>query len=159
MNIRPGSVSDAHALSSLISSFQSELVDHPSGLGAEQYLASVSEEAERGYLESDRYMYLIAETEGSVLGFIALRDRSHLFHLFVKRERHRIGIARKLWDSARIIALAGGTLSRFTVNSSLIAIKVYESFGFVSAGEVVKTHGISFLPMALELSPRVETLR
>ena len=42
MHIRPGKPSDAHALASLIASFQPILTLEPSGAGAEQFLASVS---------------------------------------------------------------------------------------------------------------------
>lgn len=68
---------------SLIASFQPILTLEPSGAGVEQYLASVSEEAEPQYLESPRYAYLVAELEGQVAGFVARRDHKHLFRLFV----------------------------------------------------------------------------
>jgi hypothetical protein len=45
MRIRPGVSVDAKAVASLIASFQPILTLEPSGAGAEQYLASVSEEA------------------------------------------------------------------------------------------------------------------
>ena len=50
MEIRCGSPLDAEAIARLIASFQSELTDDPSGVGAEVYLASVSAQAEREYL-------------------------------------------------------------------------------------------------------------
>src|SRR5438094_10643801 len=60
MEIRSGSPSDTEAIARLIASFQSELIDDPSGAGAEAYLASVSAQAEREYLTSPRYRYLLA---------------------------------------------------------------------------------------------------
>ena len=65
MKLRPGTTSDANAIAELIGSFQSELTDHPNGAGAEQFLASVSSEAERSYLESERYSYIVAERDGA----------------------------------------------------------------------------------------------
>src|SRR5262245_65643561 len=91
MHIRPGTPSDAKAVASLIASFQSVLTLEPSGAGAEQYLASVSESAERQYLESPRYAYLVAELEGQLAGFVAMRDNKHVFHLFVRSEERRVG--------------------------------------------------------------------
>lgn len=123
----------------------------PTGAGAEEFLASVSGEAEARYLSSLRYMYLVAEEDGALVGFIALRDNCHLFHLFVDLDRQRQGIARELWSRARDRALHSGNPGEFTVNSSLIAVPVYESFGFRAVGPVVKTHGIAFLPMCLKL--------
>jgi len=60
MEFRAGSPADAGAIVGLIASFQSELTDDPSGAGAEKYLASVSLKAEREYLASERYGYLLA---------------------------------------------------------------------------------------------------
>jgi GNAT superfamily N-acetyltransferase len=151
MRIRPGNPGDANAVASLIGSFQPILTLEPSGAGAEQYRASVSENAERLYLESPRYAYLVAELEGSMAGFVAMRDGKHLFHLFVAAEHQRIGIARALWERARQHSLRAGPIAEFTVNSSLNAVPVYRSFGFVPAGAVVEVHGIAFLPMHLSL--------
>lgn len=151
MHIRPGTPGDANAVASLIASFQPILTLEPSGAGAEQYLASVSEDAERGYLDSPRYAYLVAELEGRMAGFIAMRDRRHLFHLFVAAARQRTGIARALWEQARQVSLRAGPIAEFTVNSSLNAVPVYCSFGFVPTGEVTQEHGIAFLPMHLTL--------
>jgi GNAT superfamily N-acetyltransferase len=151
MNIRPGNITDSKAIAELIESFQSSLTLDPSGAGAEHFLASVSEASERQYLESPRYRYWIAELDGELTGFIAMRDQSHLFHLFVAAEQHRKGIAATLWCCARDQAIRAGGVSEFTVNSSLNAVPVYKRFGFVPAGEPVQMHGIAFLPMRLNL--------
>ena len=98
MEFRAGSPADAEAIAGLIASFQSELTDNPSGVGAEPYLASVSVQAERDYLASERYRYLLAYSDSQLAGFIAIRDASHLFHLFVARSHQRQGIARCLWS-------------------------------------------------------------
>jgi GNAT superfamily N-acetyltransferase len=147
MEFRSGSPADAEAIAGLIASFQCELTDDPSGAGAEQYLASVSEQAERNYLGSARYRYLLAYSESQLAGFIAIRDGSHLFHLFVERSHQRQGIARHLWDRALRELGAPGSDGGFTVNSSLSAVPVYEAFGFVPTGAIQSMHGISFLPM------------
>ncbi len=126
-------------------------VKRESVAGVNKYLASVSEDAERQYLDSPRYAYLIAELEGRMAGFIAMRDNKHLFHLFVAAAHQRTGIARALWEQARQLSLRAGPIAEFTVNSSLNAVPVYRSFGFVPAGVVMQVHGIAFLPMRLTL--------
>ena len=151
MNLRPGTVADAGPVAELIASFQSELTVDPSGAGAEQYLASVSPRAEREYLESPRYFYIVAEQAGAIAGFIAIRDNTHLFHLFVARLFQRNGIAHRLWRAAREEAAKRAVPAAFTVNSSLNAVAVYKAFGFVPSGAVTTVHGISFLPMRLSL--------
>ena len=147
MEFRTGSPADAEAIADLISSFQSELTDDSSGAGAEEYLVSVSVHAEREYLASERYGYLLAYSESQLAGFIAIRDGSHLFHLFVERSRQRQGIARRLWERALEELCASGGTRGFTVNSSLSAVPVYQAFGFVPVGPIQSMHGISFLPM------------
>lgn len=147
MKFRTGVPADAEAIAALIASFQSELTDDPSGAGAEQYLSSVSVLAEREYLASERYQYLVAYSDSQLAGVIAIRDGSHLFHLFVEHSHQRQGIGRRLWEQALRQLCAPGSDGGFTVNSSLSAVPVYQAFGFIPAGSIQRMHGISFLPM------------
>lgn len=149
MQLRAGTVQDAEAIARIIATFQRELTDDPDGIGAEAYLARVSVEAERGYLESARYAFTIAERGGTMVGFIALRDVSHIFHLFVDRQHQGTGVARLLWEHARAQVLTAAKPGQFTVNSSLRAVGVYRTFGFEPTGDAVSAHGISFVPMRL----------
>lgn len=153
MNFRRGIPTDAENIARLIASFQSELTDDPSGAGAESYLASVSTDAERQYLESNRYMYIVAESGSSLAGFIAIRDKTHLFHLFVEKNYQRQGLARSLWKLALSSESSKPPSSMFTVNASLSAVPVYKAFGFEPVGEVKHVHGISFLPMQFNSIP------
>jgi GNAT superfamily N-acetyltransferase len=147
MEFRAGSLADAEAIAGLIASFQSELTNDPSGAGAEGFLASVSVHAEREYLASARYRYLLAYSGSQLAGFIAIRDGSHLFHLFVERAHQRQGIARLLWERALGELCAPSSEGAFTVNSSLSAVPVYQAFGFTPAGSLQSLDGISFVPM------------
>ena len=147
MDIRVGSQSDAEEVAGLIARFQSELTDDPSGTGAERFLASVSVQAQREYLASARYRYLLAFSGSELAGFIAIRDGAHLFHLFVDRAHQRQGLARLLWEQALREMCIPNSEGVFTVNSSLSAVPVYCRFGFVPAGSMQRVDGISFLPM------------
>ena len=147
MDIRAGLPSDAEAVASLIASFQSELTDDPSGAGAESYLASVSVDAEREYLASARYRYLLAFVESELAGCIAIRDGFHLFHLFVGREHQRQGLGRRLWQQALQELCTPNSEGVLTVNSSLSAVPVYRALGFVPVDSTQSAHGISFVPM------------
>ena len=131
----------------MIASFQTELTDDPSGADAEVYLVSISVQAEREYLAPERYGYLLAYSDSQLAGFIAIRDGSHLFHLFVERSRQRQGIARRLWERALKELCVPTSDGGFTVNSSLSAVPVYQAFGFVPSESIQRVHGISFLPM------------
>jgi GNAT superfamily N-acetyltransferase len=147
MIFRRASPEDAGAVSGLIVSFLNALTVDPNGTGAEQFLASVSTEAEESYILSDRYHYLVAEAEGDLAGFIAMQDKTHVFHLFVSPKYQRRGLARELWQKARDAAGPHDVAREFTVNSSLLAVPVYERFGFERVAAPVQKHGVSFVRM------------
>ena len=159
--LRAGTPDDAAAIAALIASYADDLVLDRAQ--AAPYLASVSEEAERGYLASPRYRYVVAEVVGiddrpdagrrGLAGFIAMRDTTHLFHLFVERSWHRRGLARVLWSHVRGEIDAAQPPRRHTVNSSLMAVPVYRAFGFAEIGPVMHGHGIAYVPMATAGAP------
>jgi GNAT superfamily N-acetyltransferase len=115
------------------------------------FLRENDEDGIRGYVARG-HVYHVADTGTELAGFIAMRDGSHLFHLFVARHWHRQGVARRLWDVARAAALAAGNTGVFTVNSSKVARPVYEAFGFVPSAPLQCQRGIWFQPMQLTLA-------
>jgi ribosomal protein S18 acetylase RimI-like enzyme len=147
VDFRRAEPDDAERVSALIMTFQASLTIDPTGAGAEKFLASVSTEAERSYIQSDRYRFLLAENDGELAGFIAMRDRTHVFHLFVAPKYQRRGLARELWLRARAAAESDGPAEEFTVNSSIEAVPVYERFGFRTCSEPVQESGIICVPM------------
>lgn len=144
INFRPALPADAENISALIMSFQPQLTIEPDGRGAEQFFASVRPNAERGYIESERYQFLIAEVCDTLAGVIAIRDKTHLFRLFVARTHQRQGLARELWNRIHQPEV------RYTVNASLAAVPTYERLGFIATSEPQRQHGIAFLPMRWE---------
>lgn len=96
-------------------------------------------------------VYRVAEIDGAIAGFIALRDNRHVFHMFVDQACQRMGVARALWKAAREAAVAAGNPGLFTVNSSNYAVPVYEAFGFVRTGPTQHKNGIYFNPMQLAM--------
>jgi hypothetical protein len=71
VEFRAGSPADAEAIAGLIAGFQSELTNDSSGVGAEEYLASVSVQAEREYLSST------LPIPSRLLGFSTYRVHRH----------------------------------------------------------------------------------
>ncbi|WOB06857.1 GNAT family N-acetyltransferase [Piscinibacter gummiphilus] len=149
MRVEAANASDAEAISALIVELSEPFFLSPSRGGAERFLASISVEAVRGYLSSANFSYYVARSESRLAGFVALRDNSHLFHLFVATAFQGNRLASQLWATAKTDAVQAGNPGEFTVNSSLNAVPVYERFGFVREGEVQRMHGISFQPMRL----------
>ncbi len=79
-------------------------------------------------------------------GVLAIRDRSHICLLFVKKEYHRQGIARKLFQNAAEYVRKCG-LHKITVHSSPYAVEAYRCLGFTDCGGEQTANGIRFTPM------------
>ena len=84
-------------------------------------------------------------------GVIAVKDYSHMFHLFVDRDFHKRGIAKQLWSHMKQRSLDRGNNGRFTLNSTTYALPIYLSWGFVVTGDKEQRFGINYTPMVLEL--------
>ncbi|WP_223468113.1 GNAT family N-acetyltransferase [Massilia soli] len=98
-------------------------------------------------LVADGYVYHLAEIDGALAGFIGMRERRHVYHLFVAKECQRRGVGRRLWEHARQVAMQGGADGVFTVNASNYAVPMYESLGFVRAAAMQTKNGLAFNPM------------
>ncbi len=149
MQVRLATIDDAPRISALIRSLSDPFFLVPGGEGAELFLQSISEAAIQGYVAAQNFCYQVAESEGQLVGVVAVRDNSHLYHLFITPAFQGHGMARQLWQLAKAQAVRAGNPGRFTVNSSLGAVAVYERFGFVVSEPKVVKHGISFQPMVL----------
>ena len=149
MKVERAAIADAARVSALVRELSRPFLMSPSGEGAASFLASISETAIRGYVSSGNFEYWIAEQERLLAGVVALRDNSHLFHLFVAKPFQRQGLGGQLWQMVKANAFQSGNPGRFTVNSSLGALPVYEKFGFTANGPVLQTHGVAFQPMQL----------
>jgi GNAT superfamily N-acetyltransferase len=151
MLIRALDNSDIAPAARLLRELAREFIVHESPPeAAATFLRENDEDGIRAYLAKG-YVYHVADTGAGLAGFIAVRDASHLFHLFVARDWQGQGVAHRLWEVARTAALASGNPGVFTVNSSKVARPVYESFGFVATAPLQCKNGIYFHPMQLTL--------
>ena len=110
---------------------------------SEGVLATLAPDAMAERICAPNYRHYLAESDSGLSGFIALRDESHVYHLFVEPDVHRQGIARSLWMHAK----SSSSHKRFTVNSSLFAVAVYERLGFVATEGPQTKNGLAFVPM------------
>ena len=153
MDIRPLDLADvpilAPVMAALLRSLALEFIVHESTpVGASTFLAENDEMGIRGYLARG-HVYHVAFDNGQLAGFIAIRDNSHVFHLFVDTPWQRQGLARRLWGAARAAAIARGGDGNFTVNASNHAVPAYERFGFVRVAPTQCIKGLYFNPMRL----------
>ena len=111
------------------------------------FLAKNNEKSIRQFV-ADGFRYHVAEVDDRLIGFVGVRDNSHLYHLFVANDFQRQGVGRRLWDVARAECAAAGNSRRFTVNSSNNAVPVYERLGFVRTAPMQNNEGVLYNPMA-----------
>jgi ribosomal protein S18 acetylase RimI-like enzyme len=103
----------------------------------------LSKESFEKRILSMEYEHFIYVQENEIVGFIAIKDKNRLFHLFVDSKYHKKGIAKALWDNIK----EQYDVSNMSVNSSRYAIKIYESFGFKINGEQSEYLGLTYQPM------------
>lgn len=151
MELRPATAGDAGAISALINSVMHHLTIHPEGIGAEQFIASLSPAGVAAMIAAPGMRYMACFEGAALAGVVAMRDNRHLYHLFVAPAFQRRGLATRLWQAARDEALARGNPGTFTVNSSIHAVPLYESLGFRATAARMEDKGIAWLPMQLSL--------
>lgn len=137
--IRPFAEADVAPAAALLRRAALDFILHESTLeGACDFLARHGEDGLRANLAAG-FVCHAALVDGELAGFIGVRERSHVFHLFVGARWQRRGIARRLWETARAVALdpasapigAPAQPGVFTVNASNHALPFYASLGFV----------------------------
>lgn len=149
MLIRPIEDQDIAAVAHLLKALARQFIVHESTPeGAATFLSENDEAAIRRYIARG-HVYHVAVSDGAIAGFISVRERSHLFHMFVGVDWQRQGVGRQLWEVARAAATASGGNGSFTVNASNFAVPVYEAMGFVRTAPMQSLKGLFFNPMAL----------
>ncbi len=151
MKIRHATVEDALEVSALIKSVAHYFTLHPQGLGAEAFLKTIEPNAICECITASNFSYHVALFNNQLAGVVAVRDASHLYHLFVAQPFQGQGLSRALWSHAKDAAISVGRQHRFTVNSTPYAVPIYERFGFGVTGPRVEVHGIAFVPMELHI--------
>lgn len=154
LTIRKARSADASHISELIYKVAYGFNSNASGEVAPWFLASVTPSAIAGYIADTKFNYLVGCVGRALAGVIALRDTTHIHHLFVAPEFHRQGVATKLWERAKADAIALGNTEGFSVRSSEYAVPVYKRLGFHVAGARAEKEGVIFVPMKLELQQR-----
>lgn len=85
-----------------------------------------------------------AYEKNQLLGVVATRQEdSHIALFFVRKENHRQGVGRKLFEY--IMPLSNN--NSITVNSSPYALDVYRKLGFVDLNIEQLTDGLRYIPM------------
>lgn len=101
-------------------------------------------------------MLLYGAYEGNeLIGVIALRGDQHLSLLFVKKEYHRRGVARKLFRMVVAVCMEKELEKNvITVNASPYAVEAYKRLGFAKITGEQEKDGIRFTPMFYQMVKR-----
>jgi predicted GNAT family N-acyltransferase len=104
---------------------------------------------------TDGFPHWVVLEGGAIVGIAVVKPPSHIYHLFVRSDRQRSGIGRRLMNEALWFIVDSSGRATVTVNSSLNAVDAYRKFGFLKAGdEVVDGAGVRFQPMSRDLPSR-----
>jgi len=96
-------------------------------------------------IASNEFKSYVYEAHKKITGYILLKDKSHIFHMFVEESSHRKGIATMLWEHAK----SQTNQAKYTVRSSSFAVPVYKRLGFKETEARMIKDGLSFQPMEL----------
>jgi GNAT superfamily N-acetyltransferase len=116
----------------------------------ESYLENKLQEVTTSLKSGDKKLWAYYK-EDEILGVIAAQSTSHISLMFVDKQYHRQGIARKLLNIAIDWFKKNEGVSCITVNSSPYAVKAYEHLGFIKKEDQQEKDGIIYVPMARTL--------
>lgn|GEM_PF-304919 len=97
---------------------------------------------EKRILDSN-YLHHIYVKDKKIVGLITIKDKNHLFHLFVDSSYHKKGIAKKLFESIK----SNMDVNGMNVNASIYAIPMYKALGFKKCGEKNRYKELEYQPM------------
>lgn len=147
--IRQAKISDAGAISQLVTEWAYRDFEDPASPGAIAYLDTLTPAATALSINELDFNYYVAQNCVGLCGVIALRDSGRIHKLFVSSDMQGKGVARALWEHSK----AHANRSTFTVNASLRAVPIYSRFGFIAKGDRRKTkYGIEVISMEYALA-------
>ena len=145
VSIRPASYADIPLLSQLVNGLSHYYLSDDSKNIPNWLQETLTETAFLARLDDKVYQHFVAEIEGKIVGFIAIKQPNHLYHLFVDENYHGYAIGKKLWQYAvKQLDLDNQTI---ILRASLFAVPFYQKLGFVATDNVMEKDGLNFLPM------------
>jgi predicted GNAT family N-acyltransferase len=146
--VRPAEPTDAGAIAALIRDLGPSFLNPGEQDLAWAFWASVSEDAERDYIQDPDRLLMVATVEEDLAGVIAIKNNDHVFQFFVDNRFQQQGLGRRLWMAALTRINAAHSGSVITVNALLGARDFYRRLGFVETAAPLSRHGITTVPMS-----------
>ena len=152
ISIRRATAEDAVAISKVLrASAEAKLSHEFTDEGAKLFQQLSSPKAQAEMIDSERFIYWVAESEASILGLLSVSNKTHVFHFFVHPDELGKGIGRKLWQGYVDFLLeqhSFNELVKITVNASGFAVPIYNHLGFVIDKPQFLKQGLYITPMS-----------
>lgn len=137
--IRKSKLEDAQELSNLTEGLLSYIFEQTPSWFKED----ISKNSFEKRLKDSNYEHYIYIIDKKIVGFITIKEKNHLYHLFVDKAFHKKGIAKKLFESVK----TNIDVTNMKVNASLYSIAVYEALGFTKNSNQENYQGLDYQPM------------
>ncbi len=148
MEIRNATINDAEAISSLVMDTAKAQLRHEFTNGGWilfQRLLSVKTQI--GLLKNKAFNYRVAVIHNNIVGVLASKNASHLFHFFIHPDWQCQGVGSKLWKSYLQKRSAIKGINSVTVNASDFAMEFYLKIGFTIQQPREIKNGMCFTAM------------
>ena len=147
--IRKATYRDAQNISVLALSLISFLSSNSEGTLPQEFMNTLTtKEYLKRFNSEQPFQHYVYEIENKIVAYISyvtMVEDTHIFHLFVDKQYHKMGIAKKLWN----FMLHESTTDIYTVNSSLWAIEFYKNLGFLNSSLIQTHQGLEYQPMIM----------
>lgn len=152
MDIHLAREGDVDAISALLVALTREhLPVNCTAEGLRHLLATMTPAAVRERMAGD-YVHWVAVQDETLAGVCALREKRHLYHLFIANAFQRQSVGRRLVDVAITYCRDHApSTDVLTVNASSFGIPAYQRMGFTLDGAPQELNGVRYQPMRLML--------
>ena len=147
MNIRSAREDDAEQIKELVLSLSKFYLSNNKTELPKWLSSSLKLKKFKIRLKSNKFTNLVSEYNGKIISYISIKNKNYIYHLFVSKEHQRKGIAKALWGNI----LKTYSTSKYSVRSSLYAVPIYESFGFIKSAPVDIKDNFKFQAMEINL--------
>jgi GNAT superfamily N-acetyltransferase len=100
---------------------------------------------------SGLYQYFVARKKEEIIGILEVKNENHISLYFVKKEYHKQGIGKTLFEIYKKTLIENSNVKIISVNSSIYAEKIYSKLGFNKTNEIQEKNGIILIPMEYKI--------
>ena len=119
--------------------------------GIESFRDFISDQWLKNMFLKGEYQMIVALHEEKIIGFISVRNRSHISLLFVDEKYHRQGIGSSLIEKLGEYLISEVGVDYMTVDSAPYALGFYHKLGFWDLAPQQTKQGITYTSMKKNL--------